>query len=78
MSYDTNLHEVGEEYADGLQFAQSLQQLRVGEHAVAQTVVQHVHVKFKDVVDVRHLDVVTSQQCLPIKTVTQEICVEKS
>lgn len=47
-----HLHAVGEHDAHRHELGEDLQQLRVGQHAVLQAVVQEARVVAKDVVDV--------------------------
>lgn len=51
----SNLHAVGEHDADGHQFGEDSEKLRVGQHAVLQAVVQEAGVVAENVVDVRRL-----------------------
>lgn len=48
----TNLHAVCEHDADGHEFGEDPEELRVGQHAVLQTVVQEAGVMTENVVDV--------------------------
>lgn len=51
----TNLHAVCEHDADGHEFGEDPEELRVGQHAVLQAVIQEAGVMAEDVVDVRSL-----------------------
>lgn len=51
----TYLHAVCEHDTDRHQFGEDLQQLRVGQHAVLQAVVQKAHVVAQNIINIRSL-----------------------